>query len=168
MAASIGSRGSLLHLLAAVAVAGALGLGACGGKPPKVDKPPPPAVLRVDVSAAGNANRGPGGQGLPIVVRLYELKGQGAFQGADFFSLYDRESATLAGELIAREELTLAPGRTDTIEKPLDPQTRYLGVVGAFREIDRASWRASVPIVSGKDNRLAVQVGADSIQVGPR
>jgi predicted component of type VI protein secretion system len=41
-------------------------------------------------------------------------------------------------------------------------------VVGAFREIDRASWRASVPIVSGKDNRLAVQVGADSIQVGPR
>jgi type VI secretion system protein VasD len=145
-------------------------MGGCGSKPPKEDKPPPaaPPVLRVDVTAAANANHGPAGQALPIVVRVFELKAQGAFSGADFFSLYDRESKTLGGELIAREELTLAPGQTRQIVKPLDPQTRYLGVLGAFREIDRATWRALVPLVAGKDNNLDVAVGANAIRVQPR
>jgi len=144
-------------------------MGGCASKPPKEDKaPPPPPVLRVDVTAAANANRGPAGQALPIVVRVFELKAQGAFSGAAFFSLYDQESKTLGGELIAREELTLAPGQTRQIVKPLDPQTRYLGVLGAFREIDRATWRALVPLVIGKDNNLDVAVGANAIRVQPR
>ena len=144
-------------------------MGGCGGKPPKEDKPPPapPPVLRVDVTAAANANRGPAGQALPIVVRVFELKAQGAFSGADFFSLYDHESKALGGELIAREELTLAPGQTRQIVKPLDLQTRYLGVLGAFRDIDRATWRALVPLIAGKDNNLDVAVGANAIRVQP-
>lgn len=146
-------------------------LSACGGKPPKREKPPPPGPppqLRIDVTASAQANRGPGGQALPIVVRLYELKAQGAFSGADFFSLYDRESAVLGGELIAREELTLAPGQTGHIDKPLDPQARYLGILGAYRDIDHASWRSLVPLISGKNNDLDVAVGATAIRAQPR
>jgi type VI secretion system protein VasD len=156
----------LLRLLATAALAT---LAACGGAPAKEDKPPAPApVLRVEVAATADANRGPAGQALPIVVRLYELKAQGAFGGADFFSLYDREAKTLGGELIAREELTLTPGQTRQIVKPLDPQVRYLGVLGAFRDIDRADWRALVPLVAGKDNNLDVAVGAKAIRAQAR
>jgi type VI secretion system protein VasD len=153
----------LSRLLVAVALTS---LAACGAKPAKEDKPPP--VLRVDVTAASDANRGPAGQALPIVVRLYELKAQGAFIGADFFGLYDREAQALGGELIAREELTLAPGQTRQIVKPLDPQARYLGVLGAFRDIDHASWRALAPLADGKDNNLAIAVGAKAIQAQKR
>jgi type VI secretion system protein VasD len=156
-------------LVRLLAVAALTALAACGGQPPKQDKPPAPApVLRIDVAAAADANRGPSGQALPIVIRLYELKAQGAFSGADFFSLYDREAKALGGELIAREELTLAPGQTRQIVKPLDPQARYLGVLGAFRDIDRASWRALVPLVAGKDNNLDVAVGTQAIRVQAR
>lgn len=168
MEQSIRVRGVFIRLLAAVALTT---LAACGGQPPKEDKPPPPAaapMLRVDVTAAADANRGPAGQALPIVVRVYELKAQGAFGGADFFSLYDREAKTLGGELIAREELTVAPGQTRQLLRPLDPQARYLGVLGAFRDIDRATWRALVPLVAGKDNNLAVAVGAKTIRVQAR
>lgn len=168
MGRSIRARG----LWGCLLIAGiATGLVACGGKPPKVEKPPAPAAppeLRVDLSAASNVNRGPGGQALPIVVRLYELKAQGAFSGADFFSLYDRESETLGGELIAREELTLAPGQSSQVRKPLSPEARYLGVLGAFRDIDRASWRGLVPLISGKDNTLEVAVDATAIRLQPR
>jgi type VI secretion system protein VasD len=125
-------------------------------------------MLRVDVAAASDANRGPGGQGLPIVVRLYELRAQGAFSGADFFSLYDREAKALGGELIAREELTLSPGQTRQIVKPLDPQARYLGVLAAFRDLDHAEWRDLVPLADGKDNNLAVAVGAKAVRAQPR
>jgi type VI secretion system protein VasD len=156
----------LVCLLAAAALTT---LAACGGQPPKQDKPPAPApVLRIDAAAAADANRGPSGQALPIVIRLYELKAQGAFSGADFFSLYEREAKTLGGELIAREELTLAPGQTRQIVRPLDPQTRYLGVLGAFTDIDRATWRALVPLVAGKDNNLDVAVGAKAIRTQAR
>ncbi len=156
----------LLRLLATAALAT---LAACGGAPAKEDKPPAPApVLRVAVAATADTNRGPAGQALPIVVRLYELKAQGAFSGADFFSLYDREAKTLGGELIAREELTLTPGQARQIVKPLDPQVRYLGVLGAFRDIDRADWRALVPLVAGQDNNLDVAVGAKAIRAQAR
>lgn len=150
---------TLAYLLAAAALGT---LVACGGKPPKEEKPPP--ILRVLVTTETDANRGPGNQALPIVVRLYELKAQGAFSGADFFSLYDRESETLGGELITREEMTLAPGQTRKIQKPMDPQTRYLGALGAFRDIDRVNWRALVPIVADKDNNLEVAVGPNAIR----
>ena len=125
-------------------------------------------LLRIEVAATADANRGPAGQALPIVVRLYELKAQGAFSGADFFSLYDREAKTLGGELIAREELTLTPGQTRQIVKPLSPQARYLGVLGAFRDLDHAAWRALVPLADGKDNNLDVAVGAKAIRAQAR
>jgi type VI secretion system protein VasD len=141
----------------------AVALASCAGKPPKEEEKPPP-VLRVSLAAETDANRGPGGRALPIVVRLYELKAQGAFSGADFFSLYDREAETLGGELIAREELTLAPGQTRQIQKNLDPQTHYLGILGAFRDIDRAAWRSLVPVAEGRDIDVEVAVGPNAIR----
>ena len=153
----------LLRALSWLLVVGALAfLTSCGGKPPKEEKPPP--VLRINMAVETDANRGPGGQALPIVVRLYELKAQGAFSSADFFSLYDRESETLGGELISREEVTLAPGQTRKIQKNLNPETRYLGVLGAFRDIDHAAWRALVPITEGRDNAIEVAVGPSAVR----
>lgn len=149
--------------LSCLLVAGTLTLlTACGGPPPKEEKPPP--VLRVTLLAETDANRGPGGQALPVVVRLYELKAHGAFGGADFFSVYERESETLGGELIAREELTLVPGQTRKIQRPMDPQTRYLGVLGAFRDIDRANWRSMVPIPADQDVSVEVAVGPSAVR----
>jgi type VI secretion system protein VasD len=137
-------------------------LTACGGAPPKEEKPPP--VLRVSLLTEADANRGPGGQALPIVVRLYELKAQGAFGGADFFSVFERESETLGSELIAREEVSLVPGQTRKIQRPLDPQTRYLGILGAFRDIDRANWRSLVAIPADQDVDVEVAVGPSAVR----
>ena len=146
----------------------------CGGKKKEPPPPPPPEpekpapMLRIDVSAAGNANRGPSGQGLPVVVRLYELNAQGAFSGADFFSLYNDQAGTLGGELVASEELNLAPGGSRSLAKPLSPDARYFGAMGAFRDIDNARWRALVPLAAETDNTLKVTVGADAIRIETR
>jgi type VI secretion system protein VasD len=141
----------------------------CAGKPPpppKEEKPPP--ELRAEVVAAPNANRDPSGRALPIVVRLYELKAEGAFSSADFFSLYDKESEALGGELIGREEVTLVPGQRRLVVRPLSPEASHLGVVGAFRDIDRAAWRALVSLTPGKDNTVQVDVGSTAITAQAR
>jgi type VI secretion system protein VasD len=153
--------GTALSVAVLVAVTG------CGGKPPKIEPPAPAPVLRVDVSAAANANAAASAKGLPIVVRLYELKSAGGFRGADFFSLYDREAEILGDDLIARQELTLAPGQSRQVSRPLSPEARYLGVVGAYRDIDRAQWRQVAPLGGDGKNALAVFVGADAIRIEP-
>ena len=155
-------------LLLLVAVVAAL-LGCASAPPPpspKADKPPP--ELRIEVIATPDANRDPAGRALPIVVRVYQLKVEGAFARADFFSLYDKESATLGGDLVAREEVTLVPGQRRLIVQPLNPTTTHLGVVGSFRDVDRATWRALEAIKPGQDNTIQVDVRAAAIAAQQR
>lgn len=142
----------------------------CGGKPTLPPVPPekPPLQLRVEVAAAPDANRNPGGKPLSVVVRLYELKSQGVFAKADFFSLYDREGEVLGGDLIARDEITLAPGQFLPIARPLNPEATYLGVIAAFREIDQARWRDLMRLKPGMDNTLLVEVGANAVSIRHR
>jgi type VI secretion system protein VasD len=148
-----------------MAAAALAALGGCGSKPAKEAPPPagPPPELRISVSAAEGANRGPGGRGLPIVVRLYELKARGAFDGADFYSLYDREAATLGAELIGREELNLSPGKERLVVRTLNPEARYLGVLAGFRDIDRATWRTVHELRPEKNNNIAVTIGPNAV-----
>ena len=97
------------------------------------------------------------------MVRLYELKAAGDFAGADFFRLYEQEAAALGATLIAREEVTLAPGQRRLTVLPLSPAATHLGVLGAFSDIDRAGWRALQALEPGRDNAVEVEVGAAAI-----
>ena len=44
---------------------------------------------------------------------------------------------------MAREEFQLRPGRVVSITRSLPPQARFLGIVAAFRELEKSTWRAS-------------------------
>ncbi|NBC15582.1 MAG: type VI secretion system lipoprotein TssJ [Gammaproteobacteria bacterium] len=152
-----------LHNVALIGVV-AVALLSCGGKPAKAPiqpMPEAPPQLSVDVATTDDANAG----GLPIVIRIYELNAQGKFSSADFFSLYDDDAATLADSLVSREELTLAPGQSRAIRKELSPETAYLGVLGAFRDVDNAQWRSVLPLQADADNGVAVTVGTNAIRV---
>jgi len=78
----------------------------CSSKQPK---PPPPTKAAIVVTA--DVNPDAAGRPSPIVVRLYQLKEEGAFNGASYFALADKEQATLGPSLESREEYELQPGR---------------------------------------------------------
>jgi type VI secretion system protein VasD len=134
-------------------------LSACAGPP----KEKPPLKLSLEIEATADVNLGPGGKPLPVVVRVYELKGQGTFMTADFYSLFDNESAVLGPDLIAREELTLRPGQRQEIKRPLAPDMAYIGVVAAYRDIDRSRWRASTRVTPETDNAIRIVVAAEAV-----
>jgi type VI secretion system protein VasD len=140
----------LLAFFVAMAVEG------CGSSPTR---------LEANVTATQDANKEAGGHPLPIVVRIYELKTAGSFQSADFFSLYDHEDATLGGDLLAREELNLRPGEQLRIERATDPDAQYVGVLGAYRDIDNAIWRATHGLQRGKTNKLQIELGPSSVSI---
>jgi type VI secretion system protein VasD len=143
--------------LAALLVAAAL-LGACASKPPK------PASVAGTIQASPQVNPSASNRPSPLLVRVYELKSASAFNAADFMSLYQRDQASLAADMLAKEEFTMAPGETKSFAKTLAPDTRFLGVVGAYRDLEHAKWRSVVPIVPNQPHKVTVTAGELAIE----
>ncbi len=124
------------------------------------DEPP---VVEATITAASDLNPDSTGNPNPIVFRFYELKALGSFNAADFFALYDQDAETLGQDMLARDEMTLLPGETREMKRELNMETRYFGVIAAYRDLDNATWRASVetPI----DETIEVIINLDRLAV---
>jgi type VI secretion system protein VasD len=108
----------------------------------------------------------------PIVIRIYQLKDDTGFKDADYFALYDKEAATLAAALVSRVEFELAPGEKRTVDYAVAPDTRYIGVAAAYRDIRNEQWRAqSVTTEKGiadliKKNQIQIVVDRARVSFG--
>jgi type VI secretion system protein VasD len=142
----------LRRFLFCAALGGAAFLGACAKDPPP---PPPPGVIDLSIKASDDINPGPDGAAAPALVRVYQLASPVKFENADFFLLFEKEKDTLGPDLVGREEIAVAPGEIKTLNQPLKPNATHVGVVAAFRDIDRASWRALVEVPPHGTTKLA-------------
>lgn len=140
----------------------ALLLTACASDPASL-----PTVVRLQIQAANDLNPSLGGQPAPVRVRLYELKSGAAFSRADYFSLVEAANATLGGDLVEQDELLIQPGEQLILERTLDEQSRLLGFVVAYRELDDSVWRQLVNIPARKTSSLAVTLGARAVSAVP-
>jgi type VI secretion system protein VasD len=113
-----------------------LALTACASGPPK------PAVAKAQLSASADVNPDSSGRPSPVVVRVFQLRGDAEFTGAGFFALYDKEKETLGASLISREEYVLQPGEQKMLELPLSREASFIGAIAAYRDIQTARWRA--------------------------
>lgn len=135
---------------AVLAAAAMVFLSACGG-------PPKPAQVSGTIEASTSVNPSVSRRPSPVTVRVYELKTATAFNSADFVSLYQRDQAELGADLLGREEFTLAPGETRPYTKTLSPDTRFIGVFAAYRDLERAKWRTVLPVQPGKKQRIVIR-----------
>src|SRR5215471_15660807 len=122
-----------------------------------------PPLLEGSIKVDQGANPNPNGRASPIVVRVYELRSSAAFSGADFFSLFDNESATLAGDLVGREEYDLSPAETQPYRRQLQPDTKFIGVVAAFRDLENSRWRQVVPVPDEPKSPIAIGIEARAV-----
>ena len=101
-----------------------------------------PTQVRTQLSSAADINPDASNRASPLVVRVFELRSDAEFAGADFFALYERERQTLGEALIERKEFVLQPGARRELRLPVGRDTRFLGVIAAYRDIRAAKWRA--------------------------
>ena len=132
----------------------AIALGACGGGAPKA------TPTRASLVVAGDVNPDSSGRPSPVVVRLYQLKEQGAFSDAAFFALFDKEPETLGPSLVSREEYELKPGETRSLGLSVAPEAHFLGVIAGYRDINNAKWKTLLPAGAGKHlKKVTISVG---------
>jgi type VI secretion system protein VasD len=115
------------------------------------------AKAKVALAASPDVNPDASGKPSPVVVRVYQLKGDVAFSGADFFALFDDEMKVLGPELIGREEYLLTPTETRTVELVVPKTARFVGVVAAYRDIRNSQWRVVVPAPLKNNTTLSVE-----------
>lgn len=121
--------------------------------------------INAQILASFNINPDINKRPSPIVVRIYELKSVDVFNSADFFKIYDEEKATLGGDLITREEFEFSPGEGRQVSLEADDQTRYFGVIAAYRNIDKSRWRASAALKLNSKNSLVVKIGKQKVTI---
>jgi type VI secretion system protein VasD len=140
-------------LAVASALVGTLAAVSCGKIRPKPIEAPltiaagPSAAVKAPMTIAASADTNPDATGRPspVVVRIYQLKTDAAFTGADFYALFDDDKRVLGPELISRDEFVLAPAEQRTIDVSVAGETRFVGAIAAFRDIRNAQWRVLVP-----------------------
>lgn len=146
------SRWSRRDLVSALAVM--LAAGACAKAPPPPPSLPPITIAAppetktkaaMTLTASADTNPDATGRPSPVVVRVYQLKTDAAFKGAEFFALFDDDQKVLGAELISRDEFVLAPAERRTIDVSVSGETRFVGALAAFRDIRNAQWRGLVP-----------------------
>jgi type VI secretion system protein VasD len=145
--------------LAAALVAATLS--GCGSDP----KPKPKTTAEVKVKAAPTLNPDLNGRPSPVVVRFYQLLSPDMFQNADFFQLFEQEQAALGPTSVGKDEFVIEPGQITTLTIPIKADVKNLGVVVAYRNYDKATWRAVVPIKQDNINPVDLQALGQIVQM---
>ena len=121
---------------------------------------PKPTLVAATVTTSADANADSSGRASPLLVRVFELSNRAAFEAADYVSLFEREKPVLGAEMITVDEWIIAPKEERLLQRKLAPEARFIGVVAAYRDIERAHWRAVVPVKAQADNTVTIRAGA--------
>ena len=125
---------------------------------------PKPAKVSLNLVASNSVNPDLEGRPSPVVVQIYRIRAADAFNNARFFELYDDAEQVLGQDLVGVTEIEMSPDSNRTLSvEGMTADTRYIGVLAAYRDIDEARWRAIVETPSGE--KLDFQVALDALSV---
>lgn len=142
--------------LAASIVAAAITAAGCSSAPK-------PTQVSATILASPKLNPSVNQRPSPVLLRVYELKSATVFSSADFMTLFHQDQSELASESLAREEIMVQPGESKSFDKTLAPETRFIGVIAAFRNLEKSNWRSLVAVQPGRKQRLVIK--ADELAV---
>lgn len=115
------------------------------------------------------------GRPSPVNLIVFQLASGDVFQNADFFSLFEPDASVLGDDLLGRTQILLQPGEVREWVAEFSKETRFIGVVAAFRDIENAQWRASVSLPSRgfvgrffKKIKLRINVDALAVTVSTK
>lgn len=131
--------------------------------------------VKTSVTAVENLNPDYQGRPSPVNIIVFQLVSADAFEQADFFSLFDPEAAVLGGDMLVRTQILLQPGEEREWVAEFQKETRFVGVIAAYRDIENAQWRSSMELPKKgligrffKKNKLRITVDTLAVTVSTK
>ena len=121
----------------------------------------PPTSVHLTLRGGTGLNPDETGQPNPVQTHIYMLKAAETFDNTDYFQLVDKEKTVLGGDLLLQDNEMLRPGQTRDVTLPVPQGTKVVAVSAAFRNIDKGTWRATVPLAK----KVTADLGAQSLQL---
>lgn len=124
-------------------------------------------LTKLDLVLSANERVNPDLQGRPspVVLQLIELRHGVAFENADFFSLYDNAEQVLPKDWVSSEEVELRPGDRLALKLRVEPNSHFVGVLAAYRDLPHVQWRLLVPLTARQLNRAELVLDQDGIRL---
>ncbi len=133
----------------------------CASQPP----PPKPTHLILEFETGKGINPDPDGRPSPLAFRIYELKSLSHFNGADFISLYGKDTNQLGTDLVRKHELILQPNDKKTLNIEASSETKALGVFAVFRNYEQAQWKASAGIRPHETTEIQIKANGNRVTI---
>lgn len=132
------------------------------------DAQKPPRNIAIKLHAGENLNTDSTGRPLALVVRIYKLRQDNAFQQAtyDTFLNPQKEKETLGADLLEAKEVTLIPGQRYEAMEKVTQEAYFIGVVALFRVPDPQRWKVAFPAKDADKSGIAIGLHACAISVG--
>ena len=128
---------------------------------------PHATAVEMDLRASPGLNPDATGRASPLRLRFYELKSISVFNGADFFSLYDRDKEVLGADIVVREEIQVEPGMQKSFTRKPGPDTKFIAVLAPYRELDHAKWRAAMEVPANKTTAVELKLDPLAVSLAP-
>lgn len=124
---------------------------------------------RIELAIASQPNVNPdhSGRPSPVIVKVLELRSDLVFKQAEFQTMFDTPLQVLGADLVAADELVFIPGEARRVAYQPTPNTKWIGIVAGFRQIDRALWRIIKPVDPKDKNWLSFELNDASIILVP-
>jgi type VI secretion system protein VasD len=107
---------------------------------------------QVRMQAAQYLNPDVTGNPSPLVVTIYQLKKPFSFQQASYSALAQNSASVLGNDLVDKKVVEIRPGDHENVNQVLAQNTKYLGIVAAYRNIDQAMWRKVIKVPTTKNS----------------
>ena len=117
---------------------------------------PIPNTFNIAINADSKVNPDKDGRSSPVVLRIYELKSNKIYNSLDFFDIYDNDKEVLKDEFIKKQEMELNPNESRKIDFVLNKDTKFVGFLVAYQNIDSAKWRETVSVEARKPTGIPV------------
>ena len=122
-----------------------------------------PTVIdtQLNIHSARYLNPDINGKTAPIVLTLYELKAPYSFKSSDYSALINNPAKILGTNLIDKQSFEIQPNNSTTLTQIISPQTRYLGIIAGYRNIQISDWRQVIPVAPGIST-MSIQINLAS------
>ncbi|RXJ67324.1 type VI secretion system lipoprotein TssJ [Halarcobacter ebronensis] len=125
---------NLLNLIVIVLVI--LGFNACSTKPTHIE---------LVVESSNDLNPDINNVSSPLMLTFYELESAENFLKYDYWTLMEESGKNLSRDLISQTKHIITPNQKQTYKIRFDADTRFLGVVAQFRDIqNNTNWKQAI------------------------